>query len=603
MANLNLSQFTEKTFVADADWVFVWDTVGLISKKVSRNSLLNSGTLTTSAPVTISQTWDAGSNVMTALKVVATDTASGTASNLLELWAGSTPALDFAVTKAGAVQAYGTYSSTGDNYARLALACDSSGNATISTQALGTGVAGTISINGQLSVGQTYGISLNTPGVPIYFGAALGTSNSIFIGIETLSTPASTSSGLIQTVLGASSCRGGNYNTAIGAFSLGFNTGNNNTGIGNSALASKTTGASNLAAGDKAGRYIGNGTTSITSVNNSVYLGAETKGLSATGSTNEIVIGYDATGLGSNTAVLGNASITTTALRGNVGIGTTAPSSKLHVAETWNNAGTTFCAIKSVITDTNSAAGSDFLELYSGSATQPLRFDVQKTGQMNIYGAWTDTSNYERLSFSAPTAANAVIGTNKAGTGTARGLELQTDGVSRWTISTAGHLLAATDGQFDIGLSASNNRPRNIWISGTFQSTGNVTVSTTASFIVSNRISIKSFGEGILNISNTVGNNFNILQLGGTVASFPAIKRVGTELQVVIASTAAAINVAADDADMTFIEDRYRRKGTGTPEGVVTAPIGAVYHNTTGGAGTSFYVKESGTDNTGWVAK
>jgi len=101
MANLNLSEFTEKTFVADADWTFVWDTAGLISKKVSRNNWLNSGELTTSAPVTISQTWNAGSNVMTALKVVATDTASGTASKLLELWSGSTPALKSYVTKAG----------------------------------------------------------------------------------------------------------------------------------------------------------------------------------------------------------------------------------------------------------------------------------------------------------------------------------------------------------------------------------------------------------------------------------------------------------------------------------------------------------------------
>ena len=43
--------------------------------------------------------------------------------------------------------------------------------------------------------------------------------------------------------------------------------------------------------------------------------------------------------------------------------------------------------------------------------------------------------------------------------------------------------------------------------------------------------------------------------------------------------------------------------GSGTPEGVITAPVGATYHRTDGGAGTSFYVKESGTSNTGWVAK
>jgi hypothetical protein len=43
--------------------------------------------------------------------------------------------------------------------------------------------------------------------------------------------------------------------------------------------------------------------------------------------------------------------------------------------------------------------------------------------------------------------------------------------------------------------------------------------------------------------------------------------------------------------------------GTGTPEGVVTAPIGSTYQRTDGGALTSFYVKESGTGNTGWVGK
>lgn len=43
--------------------------------------------------------------------------------------------------------------------------------------------------------------------------------------------------------------------------------------------------------------------------------------------------------------------------------------------------------------------------------------------------------------------------------------------------------------------------------------------------------------------------------------------------------------------------------GTGTPEGVVTAPVGSQFTRTDGGAGTCFYVKESGAGNTGWVAK
>lgn len=45
------------------------------------------------------------------------------------------------------------------------------------------------------------------------------------------------------------------------------------------------------------------------------------------------------------------------------------------------------------------------------------------------------------------------------------------------------------------------------------------------------------------------------------------------------------------------------KSGAGSPEGVVTANPGSHYMRTDGGAGTSFYVKESGTGNTGWVAK
>jgi hypothetical protein len=43
--------------------------------------------------------------------------------------------------------------------------------------------------------------------------------------------------------------------------------------------------------------------------------------------------------------------------------------------------------------------------------------------------------------------------------------------------------------------------------------------------------------------------------------------------------------------------------GTGTPEGAVTAPVGCMFLRKDGGASTTMYVKESGTGNTGWVAK
>src|SRR5574338_122129 len=43
--------------------------------------------------------------------------------------------------------------------------------------------------------------------------------------------------------------------------------------------------------------------------------------------------------------------------------------------------------------------------------------------------------------------------------------------------------------------------------------------------------------------------------------------------------------------------------GAGTPEGSVSARVGSIYLRTDGGAGSTFYVKETGVGNTGWVAK
>lgn len=43
--------------------------------------------------------------------------------------------------------------------------------------------------------------------------------------------------------------------------------------------------------------------------------------------------------------------------------------------------------------------------------------------------------------------------------------------------------------------------------------------------------------------------------------------------------------------------------GSGSPEGRVAAAVGSTYRRQDGGRGSSFYVKESGTDKNGWVAK
>ncbi len=63
-------------------------------------------------------------------------------------------------------------------------------------------------------------------------------------------------------------------------------------------------------------------------------------------------------------------------------------------------------------------------------------------------------------------------------------------------------------------------------------------------------------------------------------------------------------HVQAEDCQVNweFVE-AFFFSGVGDPEGRIKAGVGALFLRHDGGAGTTLYVKESGTDVTGWVAK
>ncbi len=111
----------------------------------------------------------------------------------------------------------------------------------------------------------------------------------------------------------------GQYDTAYGYFALGLNSqGNQNTGIGSYALSNNLTGSDNTAVGIEAGALV-----NIVSANGSpskgVYIGKRASaGNWSENNTNEIVIGCEAIGAGSNTATLGNTDIVKTVLRGKI---------------------------------------------------------------------------------------------------------------------------------------------------------------------------------------------------------------------------------------------------------------------------------------------
>ena len=141
-------------------------------------------------------------------------------------------------------------------------------------------------------------------------------------------------SGSQNTAVGSSalqSLTSGSDNNGFGVSTLFSTTiGNDNTAVGSFALFNNVTGSGNIAFGKNAGRYYSTGTATLTDASASIFIGFNSRA-NAIGETNQIVIGNEALGLGSNTVVIGNDNIITTALRGNVGIGKTTPNAKLDV--------------------------------------------------------------------------------------------------------------------------------------------------------------------------------------------------------------------------------------------------------------------------------
>jgi hypothetical protein len=134
----------------------------------------------------------------------------------------------------------------------------------------------------------------------------------------------SNTSGDVNTAVGEYalvSNTNGRYNTSIGVQAQEHNTtGQSNTAIGVAAIDRNAAGNYNAVLGAFAGRYIADNTTFNTAIDNSVLIGALSRPL-GNNANNEIVIGYDAIGNGSNTVQLGNTSVTNVKTSGTITAG------------------------------------------------------------------------------------------------------------------------------------------------------------------------------------------------------------------------------------------------------------------------------------------
>jgi hypothetical protein len=193
------------------------------------------------------------------------------------------------------------------------------------------------SASNNTSVG-TYTLLFNTVGAN---NTAIGSFSQVSASQGNFNTSVGTNTlfsnvfGTNNTAVGSSALRNnitGSNNSGFGISALFSNTsGSENTAIGSSALTNNITGSENNALGRNAGRYFGTGTSALTNASASIFIGFNSRA-NAVGETNQIVIGNEALGLGSNSVVLGNDNVITTALKGNIGIGKINPSTRLDIS-------------------------------------------------------------------------------------------------------------------------------------------------------------------------------------------------------------------------------------------------------------------------------
>ena len=619
MANLNLSEFGEKLFVADADHTFIWDSAASISKRVSRNSWLNSGTLTSDAPVTISQTWNQIGTAFTAFKVNAVSTASASGSLLLDLQLGGVS--KFYVTKTGGARIPEislddfTYFQTGSGlpliigtYHGVRIRRDSTSSQAallITTPSTGTGdlfrcstldgggvVNGnpfTIAFDGSLKIGGTDTILLRD-GAANTLALRNGTSAQTFNVYGTY-----TSGSVYERMF--MRYNGTDLAFQVGAETLGATarplqlwtggasrlhiTTAGNVGIGTTAPGAKLQVVGNAIFGENSI------STSIVNVSFGGSYGTAVAGSKANlkwdlfndGAGNRSGIGISAGifefqgGPGAGFGFYPNGS-TTSALQiissGNVGIGTTSPTSKLHVvgdaflaangsntapslrigAGAYVNGWYSFGGLQlnGVVNSlnmfginlagTNISAGN--LSFGSGDAVferdgeaDHIAMRRGALGQkFSVYGTYPG-ANWERFTITAPTSGNVLLGTYKGTGGIARGLEFQTDGVTRMSVGPTGNI--------GIGTPASSSK---LEVSGSVD----VTLLRTGFYVQANTqfmfgsggtgdVAMQRNAAGVMEINSTTAGTFRDLRVRSVIQQPPATITPDTNGDLVVEAT------------------------------------------------------------------
>jgi hypothetical protein len=256
-------------------------------------------------------------------------------------------------------------------------------------------------------------------------------------------------------------------------------------------------------------------------------------------------------------------------------------------------------------TSATPTGGSGTVTSVTGTGTVnglTLTGTVTSTGSLTLGGTLTGTASLN---------INGTVGATTPTTGTFTTLTATATSGSL-TLGTGGNLSSSAANRTDIknGTTAQALAVFNTYTSETTNERLEALWAANTMFLRlmsgasnSNREFSISTGSGVLTLTGGA-----YVQIGQSASDYWVFDSNGALRPFGTADTQDIGSAANDVRDIYLSRDIYVNttkwsSGSGSPEGVKTAPIGSLYTRTDGGAGTTLYVKESGTGNTGWVAK
>ena len=243
----------------------------------------------------------------------------------------------------------------------------------------------------------------------------------------------------------------------------------------------------------------------------------------------------------------------------------------------------------------NTFSGASIFSVNGAASTPALKVN----GTVFTGGSSTTTKPLFLVEPSAATStgwatSGTLIGVNAASGFTGSYVDIQSNGTSVCKFTSSSGLSIFSFGNLQIG---ADTGEAHIGVSGT------------------RYLAVFGGGSPAVSVKNGAvfgfasNNSSNDVMLVRDAANVLALKNSTTaqEFRVYGTTTGSKYLSAKHDGTNGIITDsgssNVIRWGTGTPEGSVTAPVGSLYLRKDGGASTTLYIKESGSGNTGWIAK